>query len=115
MSYADIRARKKTASPLMGDGKTQLHTSEIENMILTVTDVDAVLTRNGRCGVMLFREFPGRFYFAGKVLTEMCDDFMADEEAMADLKAGKVQIRIVRAKSKNGNDYVTYEFVTEEE
>ena len=63
---------------------------------------------------MAFREYPGNFYFAGKVLTEMCDSFLEDEEAMASLEEGKVKIRIFKAKAKNGNDYVTFDYVAEE-
>lgn len=61
MSYEDIKAKKKSVSPLMSDGKTQIHTADIENQILTVTRVDSVETRNGRCGVMAFREYPGNY------------------------------------------------------
>ena len=116
MSYADIRSRKKSASELMNDGKRQLHTADVVDRVLTVIDVDAIMTRNGRCGVISFKEFPDSFYFTGKVLTEMCDEFMADKDAYADLKAGNVQIIISKAKSSsNGNDYITFEYVTDEE
>ena len=114
MSYEEIKAKKKTASPLMSNGKTQIHTADIENRILTVSGVDSMVTRNGKCGVITFREFPDNFYFAGKVLTEMCEDFLADEDAMAEIENGKVKIRISRAKSRNGNDYVTFDYVAEE-
>lgn len=116
MSYADIKAKKKTVSALISDGMRQLHTSDVENKILTVTDMDAIMARNGRCGVMLFKEFPGCFYFAGKVLTEMCDEFLADEEAISELKSGKVQICIKKARSaSSGNEYITFDYVTDEE
>lgn len=62
MSYADIRSRKKSASELMNDGKRQLHTSDVVDQVLTVIDVDAIMTRNGRCGVIIFKEFPDSFY-----------------------------------------------------
>jgi len=116
MSYADIRSKKKSASALISDGMRQLRTSDVENKILTVTDVDTIMARNGRCGVMLFREFPGCFYFTGKVLTEMCDEFLADEAAYAELRSGKVQIIISKARSaSSGNEYITFEYVTNEE
>ena len=44
----------------------------------------------------------------------MCKDFLNDEEALNDLKADKVRIRIYRTKSKTGNTYVAFEYVTEE-
>ena len=116
MSYADIRSKKKTASALISEGMRQLHTSDVEGRILTVTDVDTIMARNGRCGVMLFKEFPGCFYFAGRILTEMCDEFLADEEAYTELKSGKVQIVISKARSaSSGNEYITFEYVKEEE
>ncbi len=116
MSYADIRSKKKSASALITEGMRQLHTSDVEGKVLTVTAVDTIMARNGRCGVMLFKEFPECFYFAGKVLTEMCDEFLADEDALAELKSGKVQIVISKARSaSSGNEYITFEYVTNEE
>ena len=116
MSYADIRSKKKSASALIAEGMRQLHTSDVENKILTVMDVDTIMARNGRCGVMLFKEFPGCFYFTGKILTEMCDDFLADEDAYKELKSGNVQIVISRARSSSsGNEYITFDYVADEE
>ena len=37
MSYADIRAKKGTASPLIKPGDKKLTTDDVENKILTVT------------------------------------------------------------------------------
>ncbi|MBO4864167.1 MAG: hypothetical protein J5517_07365 [Eubacterium sp.] len=115
MSYADIRAKKGTASPLIKPGDKKLTTDDVENKILTVTGVDLISTKgNGECGLITFKEIPNAFYFCGKFLTDMCRDFLNDEEALSDLNAGKVRIRIYRTKSKTGNTYVTFEYVTEE-
>jgi hypothetical protein len=115
MSYADIRSKKRTASKLIGDGMKQLHTDELIGRILTVTDVEAMNARNGRCGVMIFAEYPDCFYFAGKVLTEMCDQFLEDESAMDEMHAGKVQIVINKKRSDTtGREYVTFDYVGDE-
>ena len=114
MSYEDIRAKKGTASPLIKPGDHKLVTDDVENKILTVTGVDLIPTKgNGECGLITFKEITNAFYFCGKVLTDMCKDFLNDEEALSDLKAGKVRIRIYRTKSKTGNTYVAFEYVTD--
>lgn len=115
MSYADIRSKRKAASPLM-DNRTSVSTDQIEGQILTVMDVDVISARNGRCGILIFKELPANFYFGGKVLTEMCEDFLADESAHAEMQAGKVRIIIKRARSaSSGNEYITFEYVADEE
>ena len=112
MSYADIRSKKKSSSRLISDGMNQIHTDEIVGQILTVLDVDVMNARNGRCGVMSFAEYPNGFYFAGKVLTEMCDQFLEDESAMDEMHAGKVQIIINKKRSDTtGREYVTFDYV----
>lgn len=114
MSYADIRSKKVTASHLIKPGDRKLSTDEVENRILTVSGVDIIPTKgNNECGVITFTEIKDAFYFAGKVLTEMCREFLNDEDAFEELNAGKVRIRIYRTKSKNGNTYVAFEYVTD--
>lgn len=115
MSYADIRSMKKSSSRLISDGMKQLHTDEILGQVLTVTDVDVMNGRNGECGVITFAEYPESFYFTGKVLREMCEQFLADDAAMEEMHAGKVRITISRKKSEtSGRDYITFEYVTDE-
>ena len=114
MSYADIRSKKVTASHLIKPGDRKLSTDEVENRILTVSGVDIIPTKgNSECGLVTFKEITNAFYFCGKVLTEMCREFLNDEDAFEELNAGKVRIRIYRTKSKNGNTYVAFEYVTD--
>jgi DNA helicase TIP49 (TBP-interacting protein) len=74
MSYADIR-NKRRGSSIISQGMTKLEKDEVLNQTLTLTDIDVINARDGRCAVMLFEEYPDRFYFGGKVLTEMCDEY----------------------------------------
>lgn len=111
MSYADIKNKRKSSS-LLNSEMTQLHTDEILNQNLTVTDIDVIETKSGKCCVMLFEEYPDQFYFGGKVLTEMCEEFIADEDAMESLKSGEVVIKLNKAiSSSTGREYVTYDYV----
>ena len=110
MSYADIKSKRR-GSNLITDGMRQLHTDELLQQRLTVTDVDMTSTKNGRCGIMLFEEYPNCFYFAGKVLQELCEDFLSDEEAMEELRMGNVHIVISTALSQTGRSYATFDYV----
>jgi hypothetical protein len=112
MSYADIR-NKRRGSSIITQGMTKLEKDEVLNQTLTLTDIDVINARDGRCAVMLFEEYPDRFYFGGKVLTEMCDEFLSDEDALADLRAGKVKLILSVATSNAGREYVTYDFIEE--
>ncbi|MDD5999026.1 MAG: hypothetical protein PUC55_04960 [Lachnospiraceae bacterium] len=112
MSLADIK-NKRRGSSIIADGMNKLSKEDVLNQTLTLSDVDVINTKDGRCAVMLFVEHPNSFYFGGKVLTEMCDDFLEDEDALADLRAGNVKIKLSLATSNNGREYVKYDFVEE--
>lgn len=111
MSLADIKNSKGGKSNLIVDGMVQLETAELLGKVVTVINVDIINTKNGRCGVMLFREFEDSFYFAGSVLTNLCERLLEDPEAMDELKKDGLKISIFTAKSKTGRSYTTFSFV----
>ena len=110
MSLKDIKT-SKGGSKLIVDGMVQLETSELLGKTVTVINVDLIQTKNGECGVMLFREFEDSFYFAGSVLTDLCKRLLEDPEAMDELKTDGLQIAIFTAKSKTGRTYTSFDFV----
>ena len=112
MSYTDIK-NKRRGSSIIANGREKLNKEDVLNQTLTLTNVDVINAKDGRCAVMLFAEYPNSFYFGGKVLTEMCEEFLDDEDAMDDLKAGNVKLVLSLATSNNGREYVTYDFVEE--
>ena len=110
MSYADIKNKKRGTS-IIADGMKKLCKDDVLNKTLTLIDIDVIKTKDGRCAVMIFSEIPNSFYFGGKVLTELCENFLEDEEALNDLHAGKVKIILSIVVSSGGREYVTYDFV----
>ncbi|MCI6203763.1 MAG: hypothetical protein MR663_07770 [Lachnospiraceae bacterium] len=113
MSYADIK-NKRRGSSIIADGMEKLSREDVLNQTLTLSNVDVINAKDGRCAVLIFAEHPNSFYFGGKVLTEMCEDFLEDEDAMEDLRAGRVKLVLSLATSNSGREYVTYDFVEED-
>lgn len=113
MSMQNLKNRRNgNGSGIIGEGMKQIKTPDILGKTLTVRNVDVITTKMGTCGVMIFDEFPDSFYFAGSVLTSLCEDIIAEPGAIDEVKKDGCKISIYKATSEStGREYVTYRFV----
>lgn len=112
MSLADIKKKKGTSCALIQEGFKKIETSDLIGKEVTIINVDTINLKTGMCGVIAFKEFPEAFYFAGKVLTDLCVDILADDEAYNEMIDTGVKIKIFESKSEStGRKYTTFNFV----
>ena len=111
MSLANIKNNHKTGTQRVNiDGMEQLKTDQLIGKDVTLINCDVIKTKNGMCGIMIFKEFPNSFYFAGSVLTDLCIDITSDPDgAIDDLQKDGLKLSIFKQKSEKSNrEYVTY-------
>lgn len=102
-AYAKARF---TLSELM-EGKTKIETEEILGKSLTMKNFDLVSQSNGEIySVIVFTEFPDKFYFGGTVLTDLCtgliEEFGATASQQLEEDGGiKMILEEVKAKTKD--------------
>lgn len=111
MSLQNLKDKRNGGSKLITANMTQLKTDDLIGKDLTIIDVDVCNTKNGQCGVILFKEYENAFYFAGAILTDLCVDLMSDSEAYEEMKSGACKINMFRQVSEAGRKYVTFKFV----
>lgn len=112
MSMKDIRnKRTSNNNGIIKEGMEKLSTGELVGTTVTITDVDVINTSNGRCGVLIFKEHPNKFYFAGAVLTDLCEDIINDDSALEDIRTNGLCIAIFNKTSpKTHRRYTTFDF-----
>lgn len=113
-------ARKRTSiSPLIAN-REKVETSYLVDEYpdgFTVVAFDLISTGGDTFPVIIFAEDDTKFYFGGKVLSEICEDWAAlydgdVETASDDLgKAGGVKMRLRITTTKNGRDVVVPEIL----
>lgn len=104
--------KETTLSDLMV-GKTQLTTEDIAGKVLTVSNFDIIAMNGKQYAIVIFKEYPDRYYNGGMVLTKICmnwiDDFDGDiiAAAMALYNAGGVAFKFNTGKTKDGKRNLT--------
>lgn len=119
-----LKQRQAGGSPIM-EGRTQIETIELfEVSKLTLGAVDVLISKTSGqpFAVVVFKEFPTGFYFAGQVLTDIV--FAIYEElgySLYDPETGKIKggkplvvsdenivLTPERKKSANGRNYTSF-------
>lgn len=113
-------ARKRTSiSPLLAN-REKVETEYLIDTYpdgFTVVGFDLISTGSDTFPVIVFAEDDTKFYFGGKVLSEICEDWAAlydgdIETASDDLrKDGGVKMRLRKTSTKNGRDVVVPEIL----
>lgn len=115
MKLHDLAARNLCAfTDIDITGRTKLATDEICDKDLTLIDFGYGTDRKTGhpYAVCLFDEFENGFYMAGLVLSELCIDIAADEEAFAEFKKTGLMISLhKRISKKEGNEYISVELL----
>lgn len=114
MALSDIKSKKGKKSKLIKDFDVQLKSADLFGKELTVSDVDKIKTKNGECGVMRFKEYPEAFYFTPSLLTYLCEDILADPEALDQIRTGTDELKIKIYESyneKTGRNFIAYDLI----
>ena len=94
------------------EGKTQLKKEEVLDIELTINDYSFARTSNGETSVILFEEKPDKFFFGGKVITNLLKDIDDDPEAVKALKEEEgLKVRFFNSTARSGKDYVNVEIL----
>lgn len=111
-NFRQSAIKETTLSDLMTN-REQLTTDEVAGRTLTVDEFDIVTLQGKAYAIVVFKEYPDRYYNGGMVLTKICmnwvSDFDGDVEATSDAlhKAGGVQFRFITGKTKDGKRNLT--------
>ena len=113
MSLADIKNRaEKKGNHIDISEMEQLKTVDLIGLpILTMMNCELITTKNGPTAIVIFKEYKNSFYFAGKALTGLCSDIIADQEAYDEMIKDGVKIQLYKKESQDGRDYVAYKFI----
>ena len=104
--------KETTLSDLMV-GRTQLTTEDIVGETLTVEEFDIIAMNGKQYAIVVFKEYPDRYYNGGMVLTKIClnwiDDFDGDIIATSEAlkKSGGVTFKFNTGKTKDGKRNLT--------
>ena len=113
INFKKMAQDELSLSPLMA-GKTQIKTDDLIGETVTVVAFDfATITDRGvekTFPVLIFAEYPDRYYTGGTLLNKMCaawaaeydGDIAAASAALSD--EGGVKIRFSAGKTKSGNN-----------
>ena len=115
------KAKESTQlSPLM-NGKTKVDVDELLNEEITITGFDFMEQKNdngetSRFAICTYAEDPEAFFFAGKVLTKICESWVEDyanaEEASEALyNEGGCPIKMKKGKTKKGNNIINVDIL----
>ena len=91
---------------------TNLEAQDVYDKELTIIEFDISHTKDGNeyC-VVMFKELKNSFYFGKSVLTELCKEIEADDEALDELHKKGLKVIISEATSKStGRTYETVKF-----
>lgn len=123
-------AQENTLLSAIMVGRDKLDTEDILNKDLTIIAFDfapkfdqrgvPVVDENtgelDKFGVVVFKEYPEKYYCVGAVFTKVCKawaaPFDSPEEASAELEAeGGVRVRFTPSKTKKGNNLTAVEIL----
>lgn len=103
------RARKMREISYLMEGKEKLETKDVIGEVLTIDDYDIIGRSSEQpYAIIVFREYPDSFLFAGMVLTSLLLDLEADVEAdnltlHDELQKEKFQIKLTNKRAKNSH------------
>lgn len=106
MSLASIKAshtRKINTTAL-----EKIDTKAIEGKELTINNFEIMKDDKHPdkfFACVTFAELPKNYYYSGLVLSGILSDIEKDEEAMKEVKEGKLKVKLTTVKSRNGMDY----------
>lgn len=123
-------AQESTLLSKIMSNRTKLETSEILDTPLTVVGFDfapkfdqqgnRIADENGEMdtfAVIVFDEYPDRYYCAGAVFTKVCKNWVAgfsgdaDAASSALAKAGGVKVKFTESRTKKGNNLTSVEIL----
>ena len=101
-------------------GREKLNTKDIVNKDLTIVNFDLATTEtedgdDSTFAVVLFEEFPDKYYNGGTVLTKLVTAWAnlfngdVDEAAAAFLETGGVKVRFKEGKTRRNREVITIE------
>lgn len=118
--FKEIAVKTLSLSELMV-GREQIKTDDLIGKTATITAFDfaTITDANGdqkTFPVLLFKEYPDKYYNGGALLMKLCMAWMADyedvEAASADLeKSGGVKIKFRATRTKGGNNLTSVDVV----
>ena len=106
-------AIKETTLSYLMICREQLTTEDIAGKVLTVSNFDIIAMNGKQYAIVIFKEYPDRYYNGGMVLTKIVlnwlDDFDGDIIAAAAAleSAGGVQFKFNVGKTKDGKRNLT--------
>ena len=116
IDFRKIASKELSTSPLMAN-RTQITTDELNGKTVTITNFDFIDMKDSDVEktfpVLLFKEYPDRYYNGGLLLSKMCEawanemdgDIEAASNALEEFGGVKVEFRI--SKTKSGNNITT--------
>lgn len=120
MDFRAIAAKTLSLSDLMA-GREKINTEDLIGQTVTVSEFDfATVEDKGNkktFPVLIFAEYPNRYYCGGTLLNKMCiawaaeydGDVAAASNDLAD--SGGVQIRFSAGKTKSGNNLTNIDVI----
>lgn len=85
INLTSVAERSLTISPLMS-GRTKFETEDIINMTLTISKYGFAQLDNASYPVIIFAEFPERYYCGGYVLNKMLSDISDEYEDVPEFR-----------------------------
>ena len=120
VDFRNIAIESTTLSPIM-DGRTRLSMDDVISSYpngVTVDGFDIINdSKNGDYSVVTFSEDSNKFFFGGKVLTNIVHGWVAVfegdiEKASSALKdSGGVKMQFSHGRTKNGNNLTTVKII----
>ena len=106
MKLDDLR-KQRNQKKLDLTNRTKIGNDELIGKELTVVEFSTFQGRNGKTGIVIFKELPDKFGFSNSILTGVLDEILLDDEAMDDFKLNGLKVRYEKRHSaKSGNDYI---------
>ena len=111
-NFRESAIKETTLSDLML-GREQLTTDDIAGKVLTVENFDIIAMGGKQYAIVIFKEYPDRYYNGGMVLTKICmnwiDDFDGDILATSEAlkQSGGVAFKFNTGKTKDGKRNLT--------
>ncbi len=109
------RAKEMTAAqlPIM-QGKEKGDTADLLGVIVTINDYDFMSGDDGHYAVFTVVEDSGKFYFAGKVLTENLSELETDGYKASVQSEGLPMVMTMKKAKKGGRTYASVIFYPED-
>ena len=86
------------------EGREQIKTKDLLDIRVTVEDYSLIKGAHGKTAIVVFKEMPNGFYFAGKALTGILSEIETAGKH-EDLKKEGMKIILYTSKRRNGEDF----------